>query len=56
MNIGGSSEPACSLVDGPQALLLSELSQFLEDIQITHKAYENREALAKRYRNIQQVS
>lgn len=48
-------EPARALVDGPQALLLSELSQFLEDIQIAHKAYENRQALAERYRNIEEV-
>ena len=48
-------EPACALVDGPQALLLSELSQFLEDVQIAHQAYESREALAERYRNIQQL-
>lgn len=48
-------EPACALVDGPQALLLSELPQFLEDIQIAHKAYEERQALANRYRS-QEVS
>ena len=48
-------EPACALVDGPQALLLGELPQFLEDIQIAHKAYEERQALANRYRS-QEVS
>jgi 3-deoxy-7-phosphoheptulonate synthase len=47
-------EPASALVDGPQALLLSELSQFLEDVQIAHKAYADREALASRYRNAQE--
>ena len=46
-------EPASALVDGPQALLLNELSQFLEDVQIVHKAYESREALAERYRSTQ---
>lgn len=45
-------EPATALVDGPQALLLSELSQFLEDVQIAHKAYQDREALAHRYRRV----
>lgn len=49
-------EPASALVDGPQALLLSELPQFLEDIQIAHKAYGDREVLANRYRNNQPVS
>ena len=46
-------EPASALVDGPQALMLSELPQFLEDVQIAHKAYHDREALAVRYRNAQ---
>jgi 3-deoxy-7-phosphoheptulonate synthase len=49
-------EPALALVDGPQALTLSELPQFLEDVQIAHNAYLNREALAERYRNAQIVS
>jgi 3-deoxy-7-phosphoheptulonate synthase len=49
-------EPANALVDGPQALLLSELSQFLEDVQIARKAYESREALVERYRNIHEVA
>ena len=44
-------DPASALVDGPQALLLSELSHFLEDVQIAQKAYQDREALANRYRN-----
>ena len=46
-------EPALALVDGPQALMLSELPQFLEDVQIAHNAYLSREALAERYRNAQ---
>ncbi|HKO97558.1 MAG TPA: hypothetical protein VJU86_11220 [Pyrinomonadaceae bacterium] len=49
-------EPASALVDGPQALLLSELPQFLEDVQIAHQAYQDREALAARYCKPQQVS
>jgi 3-deoxy-7-phosphoheptulonate synthase len=35
-------EPTKALVDGPQALLLEELSQFLEDVQIARKAYNQR--------------
>ncbi len=49
-------EPAAALVDGPQALVLSELSQFLEDVQIAHNAYQDRESLANRYRNLQHAS
>lgn len=48
-------DPAAALVDGPQALLLRELPQFLEDVQIAHEAYSKREALAKNYRNIQEA-
>ncbi len=40
--------PRNALVDGPQALLLSELPAFLEDIQITRAAYLARAALARR--------
>ena len=35
-------EPTKALVDGPQALLLSELPQFLEDVRIARNAYEQR--------------
>ena len=42
--------PGQALVDGPQALLLRELPQFLEDVQIAREAYEKRLALAERYR------
>jgi len=49
-------EPAGALVDGPQALLLSELGQFLEDIQIARKAYEDREALAECYRSTKETT
>jgi 3-deoxy-7-phosphoheptulonate synthase len=38
--------PAQALVDGPQALLLSELGWFLEDVAIARGAYEKRRALA----------
>jgi 3-deoxy-7-phosphoheptulonate synthase len=41
--------PSKALVDGPQALLMNELPQFLEDIQIAREAYEKRVALVKRY-------
>ena len=41
-------EPSRALVDGPQALKLSELSWFLEDVQIAREAYEKRRALAQR--------
>ncbi|MEK7792702.1 MAG: 3-deoxy-7-phosphoheptulonate synthase [Pseudomonadota bacterium] len=41
--------PGKALVDGPQALLIKELPQFLEDVQIARNAYEKRVALAKRY-------
>jgi 3-deoxy-7-phosphoheptulonate synthase len=43
-------DPATALVDGPQALLLSELPQFLDDVQIAHEAFQKREALAERCR------
>lgn len=42
--------PGQALVDGPQALMLKELPQFLEDVQIAREAYERRVALAERYR------
>jgi 3-deoxy-7-phosphoheptulonate synthase len=35
-------EPTKALVDGPQALLLEELPQFLEDVQIARNAYNLR--------------
>jgi 3-deoxy-7-phosphoheptulonate synthase len=33
-------------VDGPQALLLSELGWFLEDVAVARAAYEKRRSLA----------
>ncbi|MHB9119281.1 MAG: hypothetical protein ACYC2R_13565 [Burkholderiales bacterium] len=38
--------PEKALVDGPQALLMKELPQFLEDVRIAREAYEKRTALA----------
>ncbi|HSQ79965.1 MAG TPA: 3-deoxy-7-phosphoheptulonate synthase [Casimicrobiaceae bacterium] len=40
-------DPARALVDGPQALLLSELSHFLDDVAIAREAYVKRAALAR---------
>ncbi len=42
--------PAKALVDGPQALTLSELAYFLEDVQIARTAYEQRLAHAWAFR------
>jgi 3-deoxy-7-phosphoheptulonate synthase len=41
-------EPSKALVDGPQALLLSELPQFIEDVAIAREAYLKRTELARR--------
>ncbi|PYS79866.1 MAG: 3-deoxy-7-phosphoheptulonate synthase, partial [Acidobacteria bacterium] len=41
--------PEHALVDGPQALLLEELPQFLEDVSVAREAYEKRVRLAERY-------
>ncbi|MGH8750633.1 MAG: hypothetical protein ACREUV_02880 [Burkholderiales bacterium] len=43
--------PGKALVDGPQALLLKELPQFIEDVQIAREAYLKRVKLAERYKN-----
>lgn len=40
--------PEKALVDGPQALLPGELSQFLEDVQLCHDTYLKRRALYAR--------
>lgn len=40
--------PATALVDGPQALHLSELRHFLEDVGIAREAYEKRVALTRK--------
>ncbi len=41
-------DPARALVDGPQALLLSELSHFLDDVALARDAYHKRAELARR--------
>ncbi|HEY7943855.1 MAG TPA: 3-deoxy-7-phosphoheptulonate synthase [Casimicrobiaceae bacterium] len=43
-------DPAKALVDGPQALLLSELSHFLADVALARETYLKRAALAASYR------
>ena len=48
-------DPPAALVDGPQALLLSELPRFLDDIQIVREAFEKRVAL-KEYAQLTQQS
>jgi 3-deoxy-7-phosphoheptulonate synthase len=40
-------EPSRALVDGPQALLLSELRPFLDDVAIARDAYEKRTKLSR---------
>ena len=40
-------DPARALVDGPQALLMSELSHFLDDVALARETYERRAALAR---------
>ena len=40
--------PAKALVDGPQAMLMSELGWFLDDIALARECYEARQALAER--------
>jgi len=42
-------DPSKALVDGPQALLLSELDPFLEDVALARETYLKRSALANRY-------
>lgn len=42
-------EPAQALVDGPQAMTLSELPHFLEDVAIARQAYERRLSVMNRY-------
>jgi 3-deoxy-7-phosphoheptulonate synthase len=41
-------DPKVAMVDGPQALRLDELPQFLEDVQIVKEAYKKRLALYQR--------
>jgi 3-deoxy-7-phosphoheptulonate synthase len=42
-------DPAKALVDGPQALLMSELAHFFDDVALARETYLNRVALAARY-------
>jgi 3-deoxy-7-phosphoheptulonate synthase len=42
--------PPQALVDGPQALLLSELPHFLEDVQVAREAYLKRAELVRKYK------
>jgi len=48
-------EPSQALVDGPQALKLSELPWFLEDVQLAREAFETRLALAQRHLDVNEV-
>ena len=43
-------DPAKALVDGPQALLLSELSHFLDDVALARETYVKRATLAASHR------
>jgi 3-deoxy-7-phosphoheptulonate synthase len=43
-------DPSRALVDGPQALLVSELPHFLADVAIAREAYEKRSRLAREAR------
>jgi 3-deoxy-7-phosphoheptulonate synthase len=43
-------QPARALVDGPQALLLTELRHFIQDVAIAREAYLKRAALAREAR------
>ncbi|MBE2295069.1 MAG: 3-deoxy-7-phosphoheptulonate synthase [Phycisphaerales bacterium] len=42
-------KPAKALVDGPQAMLMNELSWFLEDIALARECYEKRQALSRQH-------
>ena len=44
--------PPKALVDGPQALLLTELPHFLEDVAIAREAYLRRVELAEAHRSV----
>lgn len=44
-------DPSVALVDGPQALRMEELPQFLEDVQIVRQAFERRLALYRTEKN-----
>ncbi len=42
-------EPTKALVDGPQAMLMSELDWFLEDIALAWQCYQKRQTLAEQH-------
>lgn len=42
--------PTKALVDGPQAMLLSELSWFLDDVALARACYEKRQILAEQHK------
>ena len=44
-------DPAKALVDGPQAMLMSELAWFLEDIALAWQCYQQRQQLAEQHQN-----
>lgn len=48
-------DPPKALVDGPQALLMDELDDFLEDIEISRQAYLKRRERAQRRRSAAQA-
>jgi len=43
-------KPEKALVDGPQALLMSELPAYLEDIRLCHETWKKRQAIYQRLR------
>lgn len=43
--------PTKALVDGPQAMLLSELGWFLDDVALARACYEKRQILAEQHRS-----
>ena len=45
-------KPEVALVDGPQALLMSELPHFIEDVNLAHQTYLRRRELADKYENV----
>jgi 3-deoxy-7-phosphoheptulonate synthase len=44
-------DPAKALVDGPQAMLMSELDWFFEDVALAWQCYQQRQTLAERHQN-----
>jgi len=44
-------EPAKALVDGPQAMLMSELDWFFKDVALAWQCYQQRQTLAEQHQN-----